>query len=318
MMGEKPTPDQTPQLNLRLELWAKTVAQTQYALGCGALKPIATESNLIEQNGIYFLVRVLANLVHKQAAQVKQQVAQTGKDFNPFLPYDRDLFVADLSETHLCLLNKYNVVDHHLLIITREFEDQETPLTPADFEALWLCLADLALTKIDSLAFYNSGKVAGASQRHKHLQLVPLPLIPDGDKIPIEVALATVEWSNGIGKSPVLPFEHAVMRLQQADLFKQTTSQRAQVTLEAYYQLLSALGLWDAATGHLTGAYNLLVTRQWLMIVPRSQEQFAEIPVNSLGFAGTLFVRSAAQLEQLRAISPLKLLQEVGVSTVSR
>ena len=41
----------------------------------------------------------------------------------------------------------------------------------ADFDALARGLA-----AIDGLAFYNGGTVAGASQPHKHLQLVPVPL----------------------------------------------------------------------------------------------------------------------------------------------
>jgi ATP adenylyltransferase len=286
-------------------LWARVIAQTQYALGCGALQPIPTESNFIEQGGIRFLVRVLAHLARKTAAKNQQeQQAKSGKDFNPFLPYDRDLFVADVSDTHVCLLNKYNVVDHHLLLITRAFEEQESLLTRQDFEALWLCLAE-----IDGLGFYNSGKMAGASQRHKHLQLVPLPLVPDGDSIPIESALSTATWSDGIGKSAVLPFRHALCQLDARD----SPPQAAQATLEAYYKLLTELDLYSAAESKLQGAYNLLITRRWMLMVPRSQEQFESIPVNSLGFAGTLFVRDSEQLERLKAISPLRLLQKVAV-----
>lgn len=289
-------------------LWARATAQSEYALERGALYPIPTESMLIEQSGIRFLVRILANLARKEEArQQKQQMAKSGQDFNPFLPYDRDLFVADLSDTHVCLLNKYNVVDHHLLIITRNFEDQETLLTLDDFAALWVCLAE-----IEGLGFYNSGKLAGASQRHKHLQLVPLPLLPTGENIPIEVAFAETQWNGTIGTSPTLPFQHAISLLEwNQDL---TSQQAAQATLEVYYRLLTQLDLYSSAEGRLKGAYNLLVTRRWMFVVPRRQEQFASIPVNSLGFAGTLFVRNQEQFEQLKAISPLNLLRRVAVA----
>lgn len=286
-------------------LWPKVIARTQHALECGALQPIPTESDFIEQDDIRFLVRMLANLARKAVANDQQeQQAKSGKDFNPFLPYDPDLFVADLSDTHVCLLNKYNVVDHHLLLITREFEEQETLLTERDFAALWLCLAE-----IDGLGFYNSGKMAGASQRHKHLQLVPLPLVPTGEKIPIESALKTATWTNGIGKSPTLPFRHALL------WFDVPPQQAAQTTLEAYYKLLTELNLYSRSDHQLQGAYNLLITRQWMLMVPRKQEQFESIPVNSLGFAGTLFVRNQEQLERLKAMRPLRLLKEVAVGT---
>lgn len=54
---------------------------------------------------------------------------------NPFLPYDEDLWVSHLSRTHTLLLNKFNLTDHHLLVVTREFEEQEVPLTVEDIGA---------------------------------------------------------------------------------------------------------------------------------------------------------------------------------------
>lgn len=305
-MGETPEITEANSVVLRPgTLWDLATARTQEALACGALQPIPTESEWIEQGGIRFLVRILANIARKEAAAKKQKANPSGQPFNPFLPYDRDLFVADLSPTHVCLLNKYNVVDHHLLIITRAYEAQEDLLTLADLEALWICLH-----QIDGLGFYNSGKQAGASQPHKHLQLLPLPLVPTGEKVPIEAAFTSATWEDKIGVSPVLPFQHAIMRLDWHDAH--TPQQAAQQTLEAYYTLLKALGLYQ--TDALPGAYNLLITREWMLIVPRTQEQFESISVNSLGFAGTLFVRNQEQFDQLQAMSPFKLLSSVAIA----
>jgi sulfate adenylyltransferase (ADP) / ATP adenylyltransferase len=293
------------------ELWELATARTQEALACGALQPIQTDTEWIEQGGVRFLVRILANIGRKEAAAKKQNANPNGRTFNPFLPYDRDLFVADLSPTHVCLLNKYNVVDHHLLIITRAYEAQEDLLTLSDWEALWVCLH-----QIDGLGFYNSGKQAGASQPHKHLQLLPLPLVPQenlfGQKVPIEAAFTAAIWQDKIGISPVLPFQHAMMRL---DWHKTLTPQQAaQNTLAAYSTLLTALGLKDGNEMNKLNPYNLLITREWLLIVPRMQEQFESISVNSLGFAGTLFVRNQEQFNQLKTISPFKLLSSVAVA----
>jgi sulfate adenylyltransferase (ADP) / ATP adenylyltransferase len=46
--------------------------------------------------------------------------------------------------------------------------------------------------------------------------------------------------------------------------------------------------------------------------VPRSQESFADIPINALGFSGALLVRNTEQLAYLREIGPLTVLKEVG------
>jgi sulfate adenylyltransferase (ADP) / ATP adenylyltransferase len=288
-------------------LWTSVKERTEQALQCGALLSIPTEFEFVEQNGVKFLVRVLSNLVRKDAAKQKQenQTASSSKDFNPFLPYEEDLFVADISDTHVCILNKFNVVDYHLLIITRAFEEQESLLTLADFAAMWACLADF-----DGLVFYNSGKVAGASQRHKHLQIVPLPLAPPGLKTPIDPLLASVKFQDSIATVPELPFLHA-FALTDPDWVKSPLT-AAEATLEQYHNLLCAVGIDVFGGNKQSIPYNLLATREWMLIVPRSQEHFASISVNSLGFAGTLLVRNNEQMQILKDIGPMTILSKVA------
>ncbi|MCF2148642.1 phosphorylase [Desmonostoc muscorum LEGE 12446] len=286
-------------------LWTTVKERTEYALQCGALLSIPTEFEFVEQDGVRFLVRILSNLNRKKAAKEKQekQSANSGEEFNPFLPYEEDLFVADISDTHVCILNKFNVVDYHLLIITRAFEEQETLLTLEDFTAMWACLADF-----DGLGFYNSGKIAGASQRHKHLQLVPLPLAPSGSQIPIESLLREAQFQNSTATLPKLPFLHAFAPLNPHWVESPFTGGEA--TLELYHTLLEAVGL-DATQ---LGAYNLLMTREWMLIVPRSQEHFHSISVNSLGFAGALLVRNAEEMQLLKDQTPMTILKSVAIS----
>ena len=286
-------------------LWTSVKEQTEHALQCGALLSIPTEFEFVEQDNVRFLVRILSNLNRKKAAKEKQekQSATSGQEFNPFLPYEEDLFVADISDTHVCILNKFNVVDYHLLIITRAFEEQESLLTLEDFAAMWACLADF-----DGLAFYNSGKTAGASQRHKHLQLVPLPLAPSGPQIPIEPLLRTAQFQNSNTTLPKLPFVHAFALLNSN--WVQSPFTAAQATLEVYRTLLHAVGL----DPRQSGAYNLLATREWMLIIPRSQEHFQSISVNSLGFAGALLVRNPAEMEILKVQGPMTILKNVAVS----
>ncbi|MEH2253450.1 ATP adenylyltransferase family protein [Nostoc sp.] len=286
-------------------LWTSVKEQTEHAFQCGALLSIPTEFEFVEQDNVRFLVRILSNLNRKKAAKEKQkkQSATSGQEFNPFLPYEKDLFVADISDTHVCILNKFNVVDYHLLIITRAFEEQESLLTLEDFTAMWGCLADF-----DGLAFYNSGKTAGASQRHKHLQLVPLPLAPLGPQIPIEPLLKAAQFQDSNTTSLKLPFIHAFAPLNSN--WVESPLAGAQATLEIYRTLHHAVGL-DVRQ---SGAYNLLATREWMLIIPRSQEHFQSISVNSLGFAGALLVRNAAEMEILKAQGPMTILKNVAVS----
>lgn len=283
------------------KLWDCVKATTERALSCGALLSIPTNYEFVEQDGVVFMVRILSNLVRKDEAKKKEkQITQNAIDFNPFLPYDQDLWVADISDTHVCILNKFNVVDYHLLIITRAFEAQESLITERDFAAMWSCMGDF-----NGLAFYNGGQIAGASQKHKHLQLVPLPLAPNGTKLPIEPLLSSASFQGSVGTIPRLPFVHAFTRLNP-DWVK-SPIEGGIATLQHYHDSLAAVGLRDG------GAYNLLATREWMLIIPRQHECFESISVNSLGFAGALLVRNSEQLQRLKDYGPMNILKSVAI-----
>ena len=50
-----------------------------------------------------------------------------------------------------------------------------------------------------------------------------------------------------------------------------------------------------------------------MFVVPRSSACFESIPVNALGFAGSLFVPSQQDLERVRSVGPMQVLRTVAV-----
>jgi sulfate adenylyltransferase (ADP) / ATP adenylyltransferase len=175
---------------------------TQRALACGALRPIEIVQQTIEDSGIEFIIRSVSSLARRALEQSRNALGAAAA-VDPFIPFDPNLFVADVSATHVALLNKFNLVANHLIIATRRFVPQEVLLDGEDFVALGACLAQL-----DGLGFYNAGAAAGASQPHKHLQMIPLPLGTGGAPTPIDEALAAVRDRHGILTAPRLPFTH--------------------------------------------------------------------------------------------------------------
>lgn len=296
-------------------LWQKLKAQSIHGLKVGALRPIETQAEYVEDGGVRFLIHVLANLSLKEKARKQQGKLAPA---NPFLPYDPDLYVTDISATHLCLLNKFNVVDHHFLIVTREYEPQTNWLTYGDFEAIAHCLAEL-----NGLVFFNGGTVAGASQPHKHMQVIPRADADSDIVFPIEPIIQSASTETACSAS-LLPFRHAILSLENS-FFKQAADgitnieSRAEHYLSCYHTLLNAVGITSDPQGsetHWRGVqsapYNFICTRHWMMIVPRSQEKHAGISVNSLGFVGSLLVKDQTTLEQLKAMGPLNLICSVG------
>jgi sulfate adenylyltransferase (ADP) / ATP adenylyltransferase len=302
---------------------------------------------------ILFLVRTVQNFAQKDAAAAGRSdpVAPAppkpllAADFNPFLPYDPAMFVQELPPSHVLLLNKFNVVDNHTLIVTKQFEEQSSLLTARDFTAMWSCLH----SEMDGLAFYNAGKIAGASQRHKHLQVVPCPLRSDEDygqsrstRTPFDTIFENcVEEGGPCSYSPYLPFLHGVVCMDDCSALP--PAEAGELTMSKYMGLVRSLSMDveffqqsanagpqtvasrdEGQFGRQPFAYNLLVTRKFMWMVPRSQECFEDknscvgkISVNSLGFAGCLLVRDLQQLEQVR-LSPMRVLEQTTFPTSVR
>lgn len=319
-----------PNLNSN-SLWPQIIKVSESALACGALKPIPThcETRKVSFNDCHvnFQVRVVENLARKsreiqdRVKQAPNTKAANKEPFNPFLPYEPDLYVGELTNHYRCLLNKFNVMDHHILMVTTQFVPQQTPLDKEDFLAAQICLQAQ-----NGLVFYNGGPEAGASVEHKHIQMIPLTLnpLPLGS-LPLErnapfpfhnllssISMTKESTMNSIASA--LPFRHRVIATNFSDNDSiDGLKNSAENNCNNYHQMLKELSLFTDTNG-MMAPHNLLMTRDCLWVVPRSKEQDHGLAVNALGFAGTLLVKNTEQLHKLDDIGCLNLLKAVAFS----
>lgn len=269
------------------------------ALAEGALRPIGTQSLLLDQDGIIFHVRLLSGLAQKVAADHAQRQRQAqGEVVNPFLPYEQALYVRHVGDSHVCLLNKYNVVDDHILLITERFQPQAEGISRDDFNAMAICGEE-----ITGLWFFNSEPAAGASQAHKHLQFIPC-LANASNLLPVS------PWIDpyvrpGVFQVAAYPCRNGLVGLSGGQL-------NGREMFDAYQLAMEQLQLWRNDGTGLSWPHNVLITEQWLMVVPRTRSMWEGFGINALGYAGTLFIRCESQLEKLREIGVTRLMAEVG------
>ncbi|KHT63302.1 phosphorylase [Photobacterium gaetbulicola] len=243
-------------------LWETANRVSERALADGSLMPIVTDAQVLEEEGIaYFAHVVTANATKKFRA--------TSSQGNPFLPYEPSLYVGEAGKEHVCLLNKFPVLSPHLLICSKTFVPQQTCLGLSDFQG-WLRGFDHP----DVFGFYNNGPVAGASQPHRHMQLVRSP-------IPLEQVIAAGE----------LPFAHQLTPLQALD---------AEALYDSYLSMMANLGLLAEAEGENCSPYNLLLTERWMLLFPRSKNNIEGIFANGINYSGRFLVKHAVQLEWLK------------------
>lgn len=286
-------------------LLAAADATAARARASGALQPFASDACELRDAGLRFQVRRIG----RRAPGPEPASAP-----DPFADPDPALRVAFDSDTHWCLLNKYPVLDRHLLLVTRRFAPQEAWLDAAD----WTALAT-GLAAVDGLGFYNGGAAAGASQPHKHLQLVPLGALAgsrgeDGDGgLPIAPWLGAAPPGPGPMTLAGPSFAHAFVRLPPFDPAAPGSAARA--LAERAEAALAAVGVRAVVTPdgpRQSAPYNLLVTRRWLLVVPRACATAHGVAVNALGFAGSLVVGDDEALARLRRIGPLAVLRAVA------
>ena len=278
-------------------LFDRIVATTARASATGALVPVPTTTEIVVDGGIDFVVH-MTTLQETKSRAKKDQLA---RPFNPFLPPDPELLIGTVAPKHVMVLNKFNVLPHHLLIVTRDFVPQESLLDGDDFSVLGACMSEL-----DGLGFYNGGTVAGASQPHKHLQLVPLPLGPGSHPTPIDALVPPDQATGRPCTIDALDFTHVLIPLDG----RRITSDRSAELFDHASRALSLVGVHDD-----TRPYNLLLSRRWMLAVPRSREFWRGVSVNALGFAGSLLVRNRSELEALKATGPLAILKSVVEAT---
>jgi ATP adenylyltransferase len=268
--------------------WRNALEVSRTALEVGALVPLVTRQ--ISDPALQpFLLRELTGLPPRH-------LRMAGPRPNPFLPWDRPLEVDRLDGGHVLLLNKYPVQQAHLLVISHEWQPQSGWLRPLDWRAVAQVAADTG-----GLWFFNSSATAGASQPHRHLQLLPRqagePSCP----------LAPLLLQQLLGEAPAWPWAYRLSRrsdpLGGSDL------------PELYRRHCHDLGLGDPAeSGAPLHAYNLLFDDQWFLTVRREREHQAGFSINGLGFAGCLLSTAGSDRDWLLRHGPWALLEEVATS----
>ncbi|KAI0930179.1 hypothetical protein AcW1_008934 [Taiwanofungus camphoratus] len=284
-----------------------------------------------EDYGVQFEIRLCPALQKKpQLPAPRFDVAEQAKvnKSDPFAPpYVPNLYLGDLRDEeeeaeYVILFNKYSVVPHHILLVTKDYQSQTSPLLPVDLVQVYTLLVAAQKVGRKFFAFYNCGDLSGASQPHKHIQLIPV----DDDGPPVErlARAANLEVNDRPFALSSLPYANHVRRLPRS-LTPATRDELERSLADAF---LSLLDLTISTVRHDpdypsgSPSYNFLLTLEHMHVIPRKKENYVlsetgdPLSVNALGFAGMLLVKSEKELEAVRVEGIGKILRGVGLESV--
>jgi len=247
---------------------------------------------------------------------LEAKITASKRTNDPFLPpYDTGIFIMNLSKTHCLIFNKFQVTKDHLLIITRLYEPQTDPLTETDLYETYNIL------KIQNgFGFFNSDEKAGASQKHKHLQVVPLlhfrsPYLTKLTEIVDDAERNAIEIDNKNGLTFLFfpyfrAWKHSLVKFREWDPFRQSAEDYKKHLFLVYQKSRQQAGIEGP-----NASFNLLFGKNWMLFVPRKAEKFAgSVSLNSLAFLGSFVTGSPEKFEVLRNVKPSDIYNEVLIA----
>lgn len=202
-----------------------------------------------------------------------------------------------------------------MVLITKEFVSQSTPLTIEDMAVWFKCIQEY-----QALGFFNGGFKSGASQPRKHMQLVPLRSISITSTVPYRTPFDTLLYSvlekqtlpytinpDQILTIPQFTFPHGVVMLG-GDILRMAPMEAGKYLITLYLRLLNHCSMprvYQTATDLASSvspvapskdiltpeqdytSHNVLLTKDYLFVVPRTIEAYPDsLSVNALAYAG--------------------------------
>ncbi len=272
-------------------IWSKALEISRKALHAGAVIPLNTVKYKSKIENLDFELRFLKPPIPKY-------LIEYGPKKNPFIPWDNRLEIQSIKDKHILILNKYPVQLGHMLLITNCWEAQNGWLNLSDFEAIVNVDNDTS-----GLWFFNSSKDAGASQPHRHFQLLP--------RHSDETICPRYEWfcsllNNNINFTSKI--SHSISIKSRAN----NEIHSAKELFVSYMSMIKEMNIGEIDKNNKPlKPYNLLITSDWIALITRKTDRSNGFSINALGFAGYFLGTKESNVDKLIEFGPEEILKDV-------
>ena len=272
-------------------IWSKALEVSRKAIESGALIPLNTIKYETKDISCDFELRFLTS-------PLPNYLIEYGPKRNPFIPWDSRLEIKPIRDKHTLILNKYPVQLGHLLLITNSWQAQNGWLHKDDFEAIVNVDNDTS-----GLWFFNSSKAAGASQPHRHFQLLP--------RHTNELVCPRYEWFLSLlnkKKYHSSKISHCITIKPR----RKNKESNAEDLFNSYISMINDMNMGKIDTiKKPLKPYNLLLTSEWIALITRETDKSNGFSINALGFAGYFLGTKQANVDMLLNFGPEEILKNV-------
>lgn len=157
---------------------------------------------------------------------------------------------------------------------------------------------------------YNCGEAAGASRSHKHLQILPYAACVGKveDDTPGSFSMFPDAVDDAVARAE-LPFSYCIART----LPRETDAQAPRELKRIYDGLVEQAIKETGFRGGEQMAHNLVMVREWMLLIPRSKARVGKCVTGATGVVGMVWVGSEAEAEEWRRVGFLRALGEMGM-----
>ena len=241
-----------------------------------------------------------------------------------------------MGSSHFLVLNKFAVVPEHFILATRDFRPQTHVLEADDLAATLACIRSYEQAAEEDgvsspvsngglFAFFNCGGHSGASQPHRHIQLLPVAKMREG--LAQDSSWDVLASRLSTNPAPFTTFSEPIS-------YQMSPRELHDVYIRLYKKAVGSVASHDGSAspqdapeaGETVISYNLAVTRDTLTVCPRLAEggtlvdretgqAVGMLSLNGTMLAGTALVKTEAEWDALRheSHSLVNVLRGVGV-----
>lgn len=227
---------------------------------------------------------------------------------DPFSQPEPELAIdLNYSDSHFLVLNRFPVLFGHFMMVTKEFESQNNPLSLNEIGSIFQILTTLGDNPEQRkwFAFYNCGPESGASQPHKHIQFMS---IPEKFKTIPERILELERIENIERMQPNISFAYCIERVMEGPV-------DAEALFMIYVSLLRRVLTLAKRCGIEKISYSFCCTTKYIFLVPRKSAKADSIfGVNACAFMGLMICKDDATEQYIKSKSPEEVLKKVTIS----
>ncbi|WP_413677834.1 DUF4922 domain-containing protein [Prochlorococcus sp. MIT 0916] len=272
-------------------IWSKALEVSREAVNCGAVIPLTTIKYKSSDECSDFELRFLKS-------PIPSYLIEYGPKRNPFIPWDSRLQIQPIKDKHTLILNKYPVQLGHMLLITNSWKPQNFLLDQYDFEAIINIDNDTT-----GLWFFNSSKEAGASQPHRHFQLLPRHYN--------QRVCPRYEWFCSLLNNKI----DCNSEISHCISIRPRNNNKDSSSNDLYSSYMSMIREMNISQNDIVNKplkpYNLLITSKWIALITRKTDRSNGFSINALGFAGYFLGTKSSDVDALIKFGPEKILMDV-------